>query len=85
MKSNGMGSIARHGIATVPECLCFTLSQDVDTLVSGVETVEQLEQNVAVVKSMRKMTAGEIDAVLARTAKGPTGPKVEGYKRKDAA
>lgn len=82
MKSNGMGSIAKHGIATVAECLRFALSQDVDTLVSGVETLAQLEENVAVVKSMRKMTAPEIEALVARTAKGPVGPAVEGYKRK---
>jgi len=81
MKSNGMGSITKNGIAAIPECLRFTLSQDVDTLVSGVETVEQLEQNVAVVKTMQKMTPQETDALLARTAKGPIGPKIEGYKK----
>ncbi len=85
MKSNGMGSIARNGIATIPECLRFTLSQDVDTLVSGVQTLEQLEENVAVVKSMKAMTPAEIEALLARTAKGPVGPKIEGYKKKEAA
>jgi aryl-alcohol dehydrogenase-like predicted oxidoreductase len=85
MKSNGMGSIARNGIAAIPECLRFSLSQDIDTLVSGVQTLEQLEENVAVVKTMKAMTPAEIEALLARTAKGPFGPKIEGYKKKEAA
>jgi aryl-alcohol dehydrogenase-like predicted oxidoreductase len=81
MKSNAMGPIAQQGIATVAECLRFTLSHDVDVVVSGVQTVQQLEENVATVKSFQKLTQQEIDAILARTAKGPVGVKVERYKR----
>jgi aryl-alcohol dehydrogenase-like predicted oxidoreductase len=81
MKSNAMGPIAQQGIATVAECLRFTLSHDVDVVVSGVQTVEQLEENVATVKAFRKLSQQEIDAILARTAKGPVGVKVERYKR----
>jgi aryl-alcohol dehydrogenase-like predicted oxidoreductase len=81
MKTNAGGGIGKNSIATVEECLRFALSQDVDTVVSGVETVEQLEQNVAVIKSGGRMTAAAISALLARTAKGPTGEGVESYKR----
>lgn len=84
MKSNAMGPIAQQGIATVAECLRFTLSHDVDVVVSGVQTVEQLEENVATVKSFQKLSQQEIDAILARTAKGPVGVKVERYKRAPA-
>lgn len=84
MKSNAMGPIAQQGIATVAECLRFTLSHDVDVVVSGVQTVGQLEENVATVKSFQKLSREEIDAILARTAKGPVGVKVERYKRAPA-
>jgi len=84
MKSNAMGPISAQGIGTVAECLRFTLSQDVDVVVSGPQTVEQLEENVATVKSFRKMTQEEIEALLARTAKGPFGVTVERYKRAPA-
>jgi aryl-alcohol dehydrogenase-like predicted oxidoreductase len=84
MKSNGMGSITKNGIATIEECLRFTLSQDVDTLVSGPETVPQLEQNILVVKTFRKMSRREMDELLARTGKGPYGSKIEGYKKPEA-
>jgi len=81
MKSNAMGSIGRNNVARIEDCLRFTLSQDVDVLVSGVETVEQLELNVMTVKSMKRMSKTEIDAMLAATKKGRTGVQIENYKR----
>ncbi|HEY1494639.1 MAG TPA: aldo/keto reductase [Candidatus Solibacter sp.] len=81
MKCNAMGAIGKNDIATYAECLRFSLSQDVDTVVSGATTVEELEQNVATVKAFHKMTPVEQSEVLARTKKGPIGVKVENYKR----
>ena len=86
MKSNAMGQITQHNIATIQECLRYSLSQNVDTVVSGPETVEQLEQNVLVLKTFHPMSKAEQETLLARTKKGPIGPEVERYKRKkDAA
>ncbi len=84
MKSNGMGTITKNGIATIQECLRFSLSQDIDTLVSGPENVEQLEENVFVAKTLRKMTPDEMRAILARTRKGPVGTKIERYKKESS-
>jgi len=81
MKTNAMGNIRKQGIATIQECLRFALSHDVDTVASGVETVEQLEENVLAFKTFQKMSPDEIAVLLARTAKGPIGPKVEDYKK----
>jgi predicted aldo/keto reductase-like oxidoreductase len=80
MKSNAIGNITKNRIATIPECLRFTWSHEIDTLVSGVETVEQLEENVLACKTFRKMSEAEQKELLARTSKGPHGPKVEVYK-----
>lgn len=84
MKSNAMGAITKNKVAKIEECLRFTWSQDVDVVVSGAETVEQLEENVLVLKTLHTMTGGEITALLDRTRKGPTGSKIEGYKKKEA-
>ena len=81
MKSNAIGTITKNGIATIQECLRFAWSQDIDTLISGVETVEQLEQNVLACKSFRKMTKKEMAELLARTGRGPHGSKIEQYKK----
>ena len=84
MKSNAIGGITRHGVATIPECLRFAWSHDIHTLVSGVQTVEELEQNVATCKAFEKMSREEISSLLDRTRQGPIGSKVETYKKPDA-
>jgi aryl-alcohol dehydrogenase-like predicted oxidoreductase len=81
MKCNAMGGIGKNNIASYADCLRFTLSQDVDTVVSGATTVEELEQNVATVKAFHKMTPQEQSELLARTRTGPVGTKVENYKK----
>jgi predicted aldo/keto reductase-like oxidoreductase len=83
MKSNAMGPITKNRIATIDECLRFTWSHDIDTLVSGVETVDQLEHNVGVCKAFQKMSRQEISSLLERTGKGPFGSKIETYKIPD--
>jgi predicted aldo/keto reductase-like oxidoreductase len=81
MKSNAIGQIGKNGVAKIEECLRFALSHDIDVVVSGVETIAQLEQNVGIVKSFQKMTPAEISSLLNRTATGPHGVAVEKYKR----
>jgi uncharacterized protein len=80
-----MGEIGKNKIATIDECLRSAWSQDIDTLVNGVESVEQLEQNILVCKTCRKMSAVEVKELLARTGKGPVGSKVEQYKRPESS
>lgn len=82
MKSNAIGNITKNRIATIEECLRFTLSQDIDALVSGPETIEQLNQNVAIVTSFRKLPETELSRILDRTSRGKVGPEVETYKKK---
>lgn len=82
MKSNAIGQITAQRVAAIPECLRYSWSQEIDTLVSGVETVQQLEENVLALKNFEPMTAQEQEKLLARTRKGPIGPGVERYKKK---
>jgi aryl-alcohol dehydrogenase-like predicted oxidoreductase len=81
MKSNAMGAITQNKVARIEDCLRFTASQDVDVVVSGAETVEQLEQNLLAVKTLKKMTQAEITELLGKTKQGQTGVKIERYKR----
>jgi aryl-alcohol dehydrogenase-like predicted oxidoreductase len=83
MKCNAMGGIGNNNIAPYAECLRFTLSQDVDTVVSGATTVEELEQNVATVKAFHQLSPEDQAAILARTKRGPTGTRVENYKKSE--
>jgi aryl-alcohol dehydrogenase-like predicted oxidoreductase len=81
MKSNAMGAITKNSVAKIEECLRFTWSQDIDTLVSGAETTSQLEDNVLVLKTLQKLTKQEISVLLHKTKQGETGSKIERYKR----
>jgi aryl-alcohol dehydrogenase-like predicted oxidoreductase len=81
MKSNAMGGITGNKVATIPECLRFTWSQPVDVLISGMQSISQLEQNVLACKTFQKMSEQEIAELLARTGKGPVGNQVEKYKK----
>ena len=84
MKTNAIGHISANHIAAIDECLRYAMAQDPHTIVSGVETVEQLEQNVAVIKTEKPYTELEISTLLSRTSQGKIGPEIEQYKRKDA-
>lgn len=81
MKSNAMGSITKSNVAKIEDCLQFTWSQDIDTLVSGVQTTGQLEDNVLVLKTLKKLSKQEISVLLHKTKQGETGSKIEKYKR----
>jgi len=85
MKSNAIGEITRHNIASIPECLRFAWSQDVDVVVSGMDKPDFLEENVAAAKTFRPMSRQEQRVLLSRTATGPTGSQVERYKKKENA
>jgi predicted aldo/keto reductase-like oxidoreductase len=83
MKSNAMGGIGKNKIASIDECLRFAWTQDVNVVVSGVESVDQLEHNVGICKTFQPMTKQEISALLDRTKHGLYGSKVEEYKKKE--
>ena len=85
MKTNAIGNITKNQIATIPECLRFAWSQDVDVVVSGMDKLEYLEENVAAAKSFRPMSGVEQHVLLTRTGKGPFGSQVEQYKKKENA
>ncbi len=83
MKSNAIGEITKNRIASIDECLRFTWSHDIDTLVSGVETVDQLEHNVLACKAFQPMSKEEQKILLSRTLKGPHGSRIERYKKSE--
>ena len=83
MKSNARGEITKSKVAGIEECLRFTWSQDIDTLVSGAETASQLEDNVLVLKTLKKMSKQEMSILLHKTKQGKFGTAVEKYKKKE--
>jgi len=69
MKSlgGGNGTIPRSGAATVEECLRYTMSLPVSTVVSGMRNLEELRDNIATAKAFQPMTEAELTALRERT------------------
>ena len=80
MKTLSMGKILSYQVATVAEALRWVWSQPVSVLVSGCESVEQINYNVYLAKTFTPMPEDEQAALLART-EPHKGTQVEDYKR----
>jgi predicted aldo/keto reductase-like oxidoreductase len=67
MKSlGGTGKIVADGILTIDEALRYVLSLPIATLVSGIDSEKVLEQNLAIVRDFKPMSAAEAAAVEAK-------------------
>lgn len=73
MKSLGGGSLAGGGgnivkakVATAEECIRFALSQPVASLVTGIDSMEVLRQNLKIGREYRPFEAAELQALLAK-------------------
>ncbi len=68
MKSNGMGRLGNSGIATPVEGLRYTMGLPVSTVVSGIDSMAILEENLALAQHFQPLTAGEQSAMISRSA-----------------
>jgi aryl-alcohol dehydrogenase-like predicted oxidoreductase len=81
MKSlGGTGDMVKQGAITVEESLRYVLSLPVATLVSGIDSLGVLHQNLAVVRKWTPMSAGEMQALRARCARFAADGRFELYK-----
>ena len=74
------GKIPATGAATVAECLRYAMSLPVSTVCSGMDSLEKLEQNIAVAKAFKPMSQDELKGILARTASLAQSGEHENYK-----
>ena len=74
MKSFAAGELFQSGAEVTPaEALRYTMSLPVATVVSGMDTMEILEQNLEIARSFTPIPADEQKALLARTKAYATG------------
>ncbi len=68
----GLGGGYRDGVMLAnaglkaDECYRYCLSQPISTQIAGITTMEQLRQDLALVRSFRQMTSVETESLLAR-------------------
>ncbi len=76
----GNGKPVAAGIISAEDAIRYTLSLPVSTLVSGVESVEVLRQNVRIVRQFVPMTTADMDGLRARVASEAADGHFEQYK-----
>ena len=82
MKSVASGAIVKEGIATIEECLRFSMTLPVSSLVSGMNNLEHFRHNLEITRNFMPMSEEEIAALLEKTYEHARGGKHEWYKDK---
>lgn len=77
---SGNGEPIKQGILTVEEALRYVLSLPVATVVSGIDSREVLQQNLAIVRRFTPMTAAEMQALRMRVASFAKDGRFELFK-----
>jgi aryl-alcohol dehydrogenase-like predicted oxidoreductase len=80
MKSMANGIILESGTVSATECLQYALNLPTSVVITGMESVENLDQAVQVARTFRPMSQAEVDALLAKTAKTASGGEFEPFK-----
>lgn len=81
MKSlGGDGQPILHGAATAEEGLRYAMSLPVATTISGIDSFDVLQQNLAIARGFKPLTAGEMQALRDRCAGVAGDGHLELYK-----
>lgn len=81
MKSmGGSGDAISAGVLTAEEAMRYAMSLPVATTISGMNSLDVLNQNLAVARGFKPMTAQEMDALRARCANMAGDGRFELYK-----
>ena len=80
MKSIANGLILQSNTVTAVECLRYALSLPTSVVITGVESMERLEQAIETACTFRPLTPTERDALLARTASAAAHGRFELFK-----
>jgi hypothetical protein len=80
MKSMGDGLIFKSKTVTAVECLHYAMSLPTSTVITGIDSLKVLKQDLDAVKTFRPLTAQQLKALLAKTAKAASDGRFERFK-----
>ncbi len=80
MKSLGNGIILRSGAVTAIECLHYALYLPTSVVITGIDSLEILDQAFEAARTFRPMGEAEIDALMARTSGAGSRGQFELFK-----
>jgi len=81
MKSlGGNGRAIKEGVLTVAEALTYAMSLPIATLVSGIDSLGVLHQNLAIARGFKRMAAVAMQALRERVSRYVADGRFELYK-----
>src|SRR5437588_12040484 len=80
MKPMGDGLILKSKTVTPVECLHYAMTLPTSTVITGIDSLKILTQDLEAVKTFRPLTEKEAADLLARTAKAAAQGRFEGFK-----
>ena len=80
MKAMGDSVILRSKTATPVECLHYAMNLPTSTVITGIDSLEILKQDLEAVKTFQPLTENQVADLLARTAQAASRGKFEGFK-----
>src|SRR2546425_4951650 len=80
MKSLANGIILKSGTVTAIECLHYALSLPTSVVITGIDSLERLDQAIEAVRTFRRMSDAERKALLAKTARAASFGEFEPFK-----
>src|SRR5438132_11062283 len=80
MKSMGDGIILTSKTATPIECLHYSMSLPTSTVITGIDSLAILKQDLEAVKTFRPPTEEQVADLLVRTTQAASEGRFEGFK-----
>ena len=79
MKALGDGGILDAGISAM-ECLHYAMNLPTSVVITGIDSMEMLEQALTAARTFRPMSDDEVKSILSRTARAAEDGRYEPYK-----
>jgi len=80
MKSMGDGLVLKSKTASPVECLHYAMTLPTSTVITGIDSLKILKQDLEAVKTFRPLTEKQVADLLARTARAAAEGRFEGFK-----
>jgi hypothetical protein len=80
MKSMANGIILKSGAVTAIECLHYALNLPTSVVITGIDSMEVLDQAFEAARTFRRLTAAELASLLAKTVRPASRGEFEPFK-----
>src|SRR5207249_7116872 len=80
MKSMAAGILLKSKVVTPVECLHYALNLPTSVVITGIDSMEILDQAFAAIESFHPLTNGEREALLAKTCQAAANGRFEPFK-----